>query len=45
MRRYGTAVDATGVKVHNRGGWMRELYGPKMRRKIVSLKGDGFKDA
>lgn len=23
------AVDATGVKVHDRGEWMRELYGPK----------------
>ncbi|MEM3123319.1 MAG: hypothetical protein QW756_04475 [Nitrososphaerota archaeon] len=32
------AVDATGVKVHNRGEWMGELYGPKMRRKRGYLK-------
>ncbi|MEM4316410.1 MAG: hypothetical protein QXT66_08720 [Nitrososphaerota archaeon] len=31
-------MDATGVKVHNRGEWMGVLYGPKMRRKRGYLK-------
>ncbi|MEM4186397.1 MAG: hypothetical protein QXH32_05635 [Candidatus Caldarchaeum sp.] len=31
-------MDAKGVKVHKRGEWVRELYGPKVRRKMVSVK-------
>ncbi|MEM0444137.1 MAG: hypothetical protein QXJ73_08280 [Candidatus Caldarchaeum sp.] len=26
------------MKVHKRGEWVRELYGPKVRRKMVSVK-------
>jgi len=31
-------VDSTGLKVYNRGEWIREIYGPKVWRKRGFIK-------
>jgi len=31
-------VDSTGLKVYNRGEWIREIYGPKVWRREGFIK-------